>query len=91
MRREHIEPGNTCSSAAGCSNPDLLKREAEQLIAAADLRFHDALVDRTILEIESERMLSALVWRIGAILPIGKSVRPTGDLGVDIEAMASWV
>ena len=55
-----IRPGEVWLVGAGPGDPDLLTRKAEQLIRAADVIFHDALVGKGVLALAgpSTRLVS---------------------------------
>ncbi len=63
---ELIRPGEVWLVGAGPGDPDLLTRKAEQLISAADVIFHDALVSQAILALaRSEITLTSVGKRSG--------------------------
>jgi uroporphyrin-III C-methyltransferase len=64
-RHEAIEPGSVWLVGAGPGDPDLLTRQAERLLVAADVVFYDALVGPGVLALASHASLVAVGKRSG--------------------------
>lgn len=65
LRHDAIEPGSVWLLGAGPGDPDLLTRQAERLLAAADIVFYDTLIGPDVLALATHASLVAVGKRSG--------------------------